>query len=175
MPSRSRKEFVWWCTFLLFLSLAVYADLTQAFGPYSNVQILEVKDGDTVEVMVEVYPDTYIQTDVRVHGIDTPETRRGVKNGNRIPECELVLGETSKVYAKKLLSEASKVHLFQVDPKKTKYAGRISGDFILSSNLALVTVGEASPKLFSEEMIKAGHAVEYNGGTRDIWPCGEKE
>ena len=78
--------------------------LAFSFGPYGDVEIISVKDGDTIEVMVEVYPDTFIHTDVRVHGIDTPETRRGVKSGKRIPECEIELGNRAKEYRTRTLA-----------------------------------------------------------------------
>lgn len=135
---------------------------------YPGVKILNVKDGDTVEVMAEVWPDTFVKTDVRVFGIDTPETRRGVKNGKRIPECELILGQIAKKFAfDMLMYETGPIALINVDPKSTKYAGRISGDFMFWRGEEMV--------IFSEAMISGGHAVSYSGGTRDVWPCEEEK
>ncbi|RLA60689.1 MAG: nuclease [Epsilonproteobacteria bacterium] len=147
-----------WVIALILLSPLSFAG--PVYGPYYDVEILKVKDGDTIAVRVEVWPQVIIQTDVRIRGIDTPETRRGVKSGNRIPECEIVLGLEAKAYAGTLLAEASSVTLFNVDPRKTKYAGRISGNLLVD--------GED----FSKLMIDAGQAVPYEGGSRGVWPCG---
>ena len=133
--------------------------LTFAYGPYDSLLIVEVKDGDTVEVIVEVYPSTFIRTDVRVRGIDSPETRRGMKSGHRIPECELVLGRQAKNYAAKILHSGEGILLVDISPKDTKYAGRISGDFIVGTSR------------FSNLMVEAGHAIRYAGGARQVWPC----
>ncbi|PNV83836.1 MAG: hypothetical protein C0610_16795 [Desulfobacteraceae bacterium] len=129
------------------------------YGPYNDVEIVEVKDGDTVAVKVEVWPNTFIATDVRIRGIDTPETRNGVKSGQRIPECEIELGKEAKKYAQYLMLKAKKITLFNVDPSKTKYAGRISGNLLIDGHT------------FSDAMVESGHAVEYSGGKRLIWPC----
>lgn len=160
MLSRDFLKYLMIGVVLLFLFLPAFAF---CFGPYQNVEVLSVKDGDTVEVRVEVYPDVFVEADVRVIGIDTPETRRGTKSGEKIPECEIELGKKSKAFAQDIIFSSEAVSLFRVDPKNTKYAGRISGDFILKRN------GEHI--LFSEYMIQEKHAVEYTGGTRKIWPC----
>jgi endonuclease YncB( thermonuclease family) len=144
---------------LLIISISPLSFAGTVYGPYHDVEILKVKDGDTIAVRVEVWPQVIIQTDIRIRGIDTPETRRGVKSGNRIPECEIVLGMGAKAYAGTLLAKANSVTLFNVDPSKTKYAGRISGNLLLDQ------------EDFSELMIAAGHAVAYEGGKRDVWPC----
>jgi endonuclease YncB( thermonuclease family) len=130
------------------------------FGPYSSLLISNVKDGDTIEVMVNVWPDTYVLVDVRIRGIDTPETRHGSKNGVKIPECEISRGNGATSYARDLIEGADQVTLINVDPSATKYAGRVSGDLLLDG-----------VELFSESMITAGHAVKYDGGPREIWPC----
>lgn len=129
------------------------------YGPYNAVEIVEVKDGDTVAVKVEVWPNTYIATDVRIRGIDTPETRNGIKSGERIPQCEIELGVQAKEFAKALLEGAEKITLYNVDPSKTKYAGRISGSLLIDGYT------------FAEVMVGSGFAKQYDGGTRKIWPC----
>lgn len=144
---------------LLVIFFAVFGALAFAFGPYEDVKVLKVKDGDTIEVMVEVWPSTYIGIDVRVRGIDTPETRRGVKSGVRIPECEISKGMEAKSYATEIFINSKVITLINVDPKATKYAGRISGDFLLDAGK------------FSDRMITAGHAIPYEGGKREVWSC----
>ena len=127
-------------------------------GPYP-AEVVKVKDGDTVRVSAEVWPDLFIRTDVRIVGIDTPESRRGKKGGVQIPECEIALGSIAKKTAENLLIGGREVYLVDVDPKKTKYAGRISGDLLVDGSR------------FSRLMVLSGLAVPYSGGARSIWPC----
>lgn len=157
MPSPEFWKVLTVATFLMFFSVVAFGG--EKFGPYTNVSVLQVKDGDTISVMTNVWPNTYVQIDVRVRGIDTPETRNGTKSGKKIPQCEISRGMGAKSYAADLFANSRKVVLVDVDPSATKYAGRISGDFLLD--------GER----FSQLMIIAGHAVSYEGGKREIWPC----
>lgn len=147
--------------FLILMLFSVGAFSGQIFGPYNSVEILSVKDGDTISAMVAVWPDTYVQVDVRIRGIDAPEIRNGKRNGKTIPQCEISRGNGATSYASDIISQAESIILFNVDPSATKYAGRISGDFLIGGDK------------FSDLMIQAGHAIKYEGGTRDIWPCQE--
>jgi micrococcal nuclease len=160
---RRRSSFPYYLALVTFLvattGLSAISKSSNVYGPYNAVEIVEVKDGDTIAVRVEVWPSTFVVTDVRIRGIDTPETRNGVKSGERIPQCEISMGHGAKAYAIELLKGAGNVTLFNVDPSKTKYAGRISGNLIIDG------------EMFSEAMVTAGHAVAYEGGARKIWPC----
>lgn len=157
MPSPEFWKVLSVAVMLMFFSVTVFGG--QKFGPYENVSVLKVKDGDTISVMTLVWPNTYVKIDVRVRGIDTPETRNGIKSGKRIPQCEISRGVGAKSYAAHLFANSETVKLINVDPSATKYAGRISGDFMLDEGK------------FSDLMIEAGHAVVYEGGAREIWPC----
>lgn len=43
-------------------------------------EVVRVIDGDTVEVRARIWPGQFVETRVRLRGVDTPETRR--------PDCE---------------------------------------------------------------------------------------
>jgi endonuclease YncB( thermonuclease family) len=145
----------------LLLSVGLFASLTAfSFGPYPAT-VLEVKDGDTVRVRAEIWPGFFREVDVRVRGIDTPETRRGKKSGVVIPECEIALGNKAKQLAQYYLHEPTEVLLVAVDPGKTKYAGRISGDLLVDGSR------------LSHLMLLSGFAKPYSGGAREVWPCEE--
>ncbi len=165
MPSLRRELYsnrtlgCWMAWVLLVAGLSNCAQ-SYAFGPYRNISIVKVKDGDTVSVLVEVWPDMYRLIDVRVVGVDTPETRRGKKSGIPIPECEILLGHKAKEFTEEFVA-AGKVSLENIYPKKTKYNGRISGDLAVNG------------QLLSVALLETGNAIPYNGGKRKIWPCEE--
>ena len=146
-------------SFLLALLLTIpFAVSAESWGPYDNVEVVRVKDGDTVAVKMAIYPEVVISTSIRLFGVDTPETRRGFKSKARIPECELELGKQAAEFTKRFLSLGN-VSVPFIYPKKTKYAGRMLGD---------ITVNGAS---LAQALIDAGLGVPYYGGKRAIWPC----
>ena len=146
---------------LIFLLLTPSSVQAVQFGPYQHVSLVKVKDGDTVTVMVELWPKVYKEIDIRIAGVDTPETRRGTKSGESIPECELVLGQKAKAFATRFLSQGD-ILLVYILPKQTKYAGRMSGDLMVDGTL------------LSTALLDSGNAVSYSGGTRKIWPCKQR-
>lgn len=109
--------------------------------------VIGVLDGDSFKARVEVWPGQYVETTVRVTGIDTPEIRGKCEQEKRAARAaQLRLAEVL-VDGKVILSSV----------KLDKYASRID---------ATVTV-DGRP--VAQTMITEGHARAYAGGTRGSW------
>ena len=116
-----------------------------------DVKILKVVDGDTVDVDINLgFGIVLTDERVRIMGIDTPESRTS-------DEVEKVFGLASKARLKELLDEEA--ILITTEDKhgedmKGKF-GRILGDFRVGG------------KTVSQILIEEGHAVAYNGESKD--------
>lgn len=115
--------------------------------------IIKVVDGDTVDVDIDLGFDIVLRgVRIRVHGIDTPESRTSDK-------VEKIFGLASKDKVKSLIPEGSQQILKTIKDRdggdaKGKF-GRILGDFLVSYR------GE--DKLLTEIMIDECFAVRYYG------------
>lgn len=125
-----------------------------AYGPY-DAHVVKVKDADTIEMAVNVWPGLVQIVDVRLRGVDAPETRRGKKSGVRIPECEIVAGKKAREFAQAFLKGRATVSYVS----NGKYAGRVLGNISIED------------KDLADALVLAGHARYYNGGKRKIWDC----
>ena len=116
-----------------------------------NVKVLKVVDGDTVDVDIDLgFGIVLTDERVRIMGIDTPESRTSDK-------VEKVFGLAAKARLKELLDEEA--ILLTYDDKngedmKGKF-GRVLGDFRVGG------------KTVTEILIEEGHAVAYNGQSKD--------
>jgi len=116
-----------------------------------GVEVIKVVDGDTVDVNIGLGFGIWLKDErVRIMGIDTPESRTS-------DSIEKVFGLASKARLKELLDHEA--ILITYDDKngedmKGKF-GRILGDF------------RSGGKTVSEILIEEGHAVEYNGESKD--------
>ena len=116
-----------------------------------DVKVLKVVDGDTVDVDINLgFGIVLTDERVRIMGIDTPESRTSDK-------IEKVFGLASKARLKELLNEEA--ILITTEDKhgedmKGKF-GRVLGDFRVGG------------KTVSEILIEEGHAVAYNGESKD--------
>ncbi|WP_461495804.1 thermonuclease family protein [Pyruvatibacter sp.] len=119
----------------------------KAPGPF-NAQVLSCNDGDTCKMRVPVWLDTYIETKVRIRGIDAPEIRGA-------SDCEVPLAEGALAALQTLLQSGS-VTLHDVS--HDKYGGRV---------LATVRAGGID---VAADMIARGHARPYDGGAKDKTP-----
>ena len=110
-------------------------------------EVVEVIDGDTVAVRAHIWPGQYVETRVRLAGVDTPETRR--------PDCEAerAAGREADAFTRAWLSDVTVVHLRGVE--LGSFAGRVIarlertdgadlGADLLAAGLA-VRYGEAGP------------------------------
>lgn len=114
--------------------------------------IVKVVDGDTLSVNIDSWPKPYNPVEVRVYGIDTPETH--MPPGKCIKE--LKLGFTAKVWAKNKLPIGTKVTISWIG-KHEKY-GRL-----------LATVRDSTGWDLGVEQVKAGNARPYFGAKKSDW------
>ena len=156
------------------------------YGTIDSVD--NVYDGDTIrDVAIRIYPfhspppkmseerlmlwpgierradGIYSLTNVRIAGIDTPEkrpTRAGRTEASLQREKERAAAATE--FLKQLLLESSGdndiLGFVIYDPQSDKYAGRVVANVMCVKEGVFVNVAEA--------LLKAGHAVVYDGGTK---------
>ncbi|MCG9131953.1 thermonuclease family protein [Candidatus Poribacteria bacterium] len=148
----------------------------------------DVYDGDTIQdVAILIYPfhsstpgmseaqltlwpgierrvdGIYSITNIRLAGIDTPEKRpiRGERTETSI-QREKERAEAATDFLKQLLLDNSEddgtLGFVIQNPELDKYAGRTIADIICFKEGVSINVAEA--------LIKAGHAVVYDGGTK---------
>lgn len=129
--------------------------------------LIKVIDGDTVKLRLEIYPDLFKQVNLRIFGIDTPESRNGVKGGQKISECEVEQGKKATAFAQTTLAQSPTLVVTNIDPDRTKYAGRMNGQLLF----VLPGAESNKPMDFGLYMIEKGFAENYNGGVRTHWPC----
>lgn len=142
------------CKFIfIFMIVACSSTISEASGsqiiegPIKG-EVLNVIDGDTLSVKMNVWLDQQIEVNLRVVGIDTPELRG---------KCDL-----EKTKAKEARSEIIKlikndaVKLYNI--RHDKYAGRV-----------LANVQTATGIDLAEYMISKGFARPYKGDKRQGW------
>ena len=117
-------------------------------------EIVRVIDGDTVDVDIDLGFGVWMRKErVRIHGIDTPESRTSDK-------AEKVYGLAAKEFVKSYLKAGSAQTLVTEKDKTGKF-GRILGKFKVYDGLtdSEITLGEI--------MIREHHAVKYHGQSKD--------
>ena len=128
--------------------------LTEPLIPYTyyvdNTQVTIV-DGDTVRAQLDLGFDLRYNADVRLRGVDTPETRL---------IAQRAAGNKAKAFVSRWFSDNTKktCRSFSWD----KYGGRILGDFYDANGVSL-----------SETIIKAGYGRPYNGEKKAPWTATE--
>ena len=105
-------------------------------------------DGDTCYVIAPTLPEPLQKMSVRILGIDTPEMRA---------ECaeEKKLALKGREFANNMFRSAEKIEFANL--KWDKYGGRVLVDVYLDG------------KLYKDEIINAGLARPYDGGTKESW------
>lgn len=122
--------------------------LVLAYGPY-DANVIDVIDGDTVKVDIDIYPGLVQRINVRLNGVNTAET-----HSRRL--CEKLDGMDAKQFTRSfVLEQGGKVVVDNVRPGK--FAGRMLGD---------IRVGT---KDLANALLNAGLAREYHGGKRGPW------
>ena len=142
---------------LLFLlaSFAVWPASVQAAdtipGPI-QAEVLRVIDGDTIEVRAKIWLDQYIETGVRLAGLDAPELRGKC-------EREKALARKAKARVEQLVKPGSRVRLTKI--REGKYAGRV----VAVVSFQYLYGQEALATMLIEE----GLARRYKGSRREGW------
>ena len=120
-------------------------------------RIVRIVDGDTVDVDIDLGFGIWVRGErVRIHGIDTPESRTRDK-------VEKMFGLASKKYVQDILKKGSIQTLVTEKPgdqAKGKF-GRILGKFRLYDSVT------DSWMFMGDIMIREGYAVPYQGGSKD--------
>ena len=129
---------------ILFTFPAIADDFLQMREFRSNL----CYDGDTCYVLAPSLPEPLQKMSVRILGIDTPEIRA---------ECEeeKKLAYEGREFANRMFKEAEKIEFANLD--WDKYGGLILADVYIDG------------KLYSDEIINAGLARPYDGGTKTSW------
>lgn len=133
----------------MFMSIDVRADPLP--GPIP-ADVLSVYDGDTFTARAHIWPGHYVETSVRVLGIDTPEIR-----GKCQREIDLAIKARNR--ARELLGTSAQLR--QIEPDK--YGGRVD---------AYVTLGDGRD--LAEVLISETLGRPYDGGKRKGW-CGSAD
>lgn len=135
----------------MFAATAACAESRGAIAGPVRAHLVRVVDGDTVEVLARIWPDHYVETRVRLAGIDAPELR------GRCAE-ESALAERAKARLAALLSGN---RLLLADVHYGKYAGRVVARVLTEDGRDVAQI------LRAEKLARS-----YAGGRRAPW-CGE--
>jgi endonuclease YncB( thermonuclease family) len=112
--------------------------------------VVKLVDGDTVQVVAEVWPGQVVLTDVRIRDIDTPEKKGRAK----CPE-EAALAEKASAATQSLIG-GKNVLLYNVQFEK--YGGRVLGDIRTLDGVSA-----------AQHLIDNGLARPYDGKTKSSW------
>jgi len=116
---------------------------------YRVKKLINVIDGDTIDVDIDLGFDISLLRRVRMAGIDTPESRTTDK-------AEKVLGLEAKEYLKKMMKDAKTIVIKTELPDSSEKYGRILGWVYVDS----------ATKSINEKMIEDGYAWKYMGETK---------
>lgn len=117
-------------------------------GPV-KAEVLRLKDGDTVQVRAEPFPNHFAVMDVRIGGIDTPE-----KGGRAACPAEAALAVRASELTRGMV-EGRRVTLTGVQFEK--YGGRVLADM------------QAPAGGVAQALIEKGLARRYDGGKKQSW------
>lgn len=147
-----------------FVLLAAALLLPGAAGAGSRVpgplpaRVMEVVDGDTLEVRVTIWLDQELITRVRLEGIDTPESRSDCADEKRMAQAAK---EKLATLVGPAMEGRGNGTIRLHDVVYDKYGGRVR---------ARVTLADGTD--LAQALIRAGHARPYEGGKRQPWCAG---
>ena len=116
---------------------------------YRVKKLINIVDGDTIDVEIDLGFDISITKRVRLAGIDTPESRTSDK-------YEKALGLESKAHLKQRLASAQTIVIRTEKPDSSEKYGRVLGWLFLDNDQTS----------FNETMIATGYAWSYLGDTK---------
>lgn len=110
-----------------------------------KAKVLEVIDGDTIDVIIDLGFDVKFVSRLRLYGINTPESRTKNKE-------EKVKGLAAKARLKELI-EDKEIIVNTYKDKEEKFGRMLATIFI-------------DDKSINEQLVTEGHATTYFGGKR---------
>lgn len=113
-------------------------------------QVVGIKDGDTLSVILPGLPPPLNPVAVRLRSVDTPESAGRAKCAS-----ERKLAERATSFTRQAVANARSIEFGQ--PSWDKYGGRIDADVWIDGNL------------LSDQLIAVGLAHHYDGGKRRSW------
>ena len=116
---------------------------------YKVNKLLGVIDGETIDVQIDLGFDVSFTSRVRLSGIDTPESRTTDLK-------EKKYGLEAKEWLKHRLESAKKIVIRTEKPDSSEKYGRILGTLAIDDE----------PLSLNEQLVKAGYAWAYDGGTK---------
>ena len=111
--------------------------------------VVEVIDGDTIDVRIDLGFDISLKKRVRLNGIDTPESRT-----TNVEEKKY--GLEAKDWLKHKLENAQNIRIKTELPDSTEKYGRILGVVWVNDDTVSV----------NEQLFQKGLAWKYDGGTK---------
>lgn len=116
---------------------------------YKVTRLIDVIDGDTIDVQIDLGFDVSFTSRVRLNGIDTPESRTTDLK-------EKKYGLEAKEWLKRRLESSKKIVIRTQKPDSSEKYGRFLGTLV---------VDDESISL-NDQLVKAGYAWAYDGGTK---------
>lgn len=150
LPIRHTPRFFLTVALLIAASAALAESRRFVAGPV-RAHLVRVVDGDTIEVLARIWPDHYVETLVRLAGIDAPEAR------SRCAEESALAGRAKARLA--ALLQGQRLQL--LDVHYGKYAGRVVAQVLTEDGR------DVAKTLLAEKLVRA-----YDGGRRAGW-CAE--
>lgn len=116
---------------------------------YRVSRLLDVIDGDTIDVQIDLGFDVSFTSRVRLNGIDTPESRTTDLH-------EKKYGLESKEWLKHRLESAKSIVIRTEKPDSSEKYGRILGTLFINGETESI----------NDQLVKGGYAWAYDGGTK---------
>jgi micrococcal nuclease len=114
-----------------------------------KVKVIEVVDGDTIDVSIDLGFDIFTNKRIRLAGIDCPESRTADLH-------EKKFGTEAKEYLKHLLGNASNVVVKTLVTDTYEKYGRVLGRVYIDSSAISV----------NDLLVSRGYAWSYDGGAK---------
>lgn len=121
-----------------------------------GARVLNVVDGDTIDLMIDLGFDIHHKIRVRLYGVNTPESR--TKDA-----AEKEMGLKAKSFTKDWLDGHQWVFVNTIPDKNDKY-GRILAKIYSSDQ-----IGDPKTACLNTDIIQAGFAREYYGVGDKTW------
>lgn len=116
---------------------------------YIVKEVVDVIDGDTIDVIIDLGFSILFTTRIRLAGIDSPESRTSNKE-------EKALGLITKSYLKKTLKESKSIIIKTEKANSSEKYGRFLGWIYINDET----------RSLNEKMVEQGYAWNYLGETK---------